>query len=44
MKTIIRYIKYLYYKFKYRKSFGPWMRWLLDKRTKEEVLKNGWLE
>ena len=37
-----KYMKFLWFKFKYRKTIGPWMRWNLDRQTKEEIMKNGW--
>jgi len=40
--TPFYYTRYLWLKYiKYRKTFGPWMRWSLDKETKEAFLRNG---
>ncbi len=40
--TPFRYAVYRYYKFKYRKSFGPWTQWSLDAETRRALLTHGW--
>jgi len=37
-----RYVRFRWIKWKYRKSFGPWMRWGVNRKTRSEILKNGW--
>lgn len=32
------YLRFLYYKIKYRKTFGPWIRWSIDEKTRRKLL------
>jgi len=44
IKWLWEYPKYLYWKWRYRKTIGPWARWSLDEKTKKELFQNGWQE
>ena len=41
---MIKFIRYLWVKYwKLRGSpIQPWLRWRLDRQTREEILRNGW--
>ena len=38
------YPYFRYTKWRLRKSIGSWMRWSIDKKTKKEILLNGFKE